>query len=123
MRPILKIDNLDLTEYVKELKPVKNDLDADGSGRDIQTGKMYRTKITSKFTWEVNLLRIPENVALALFNKLDSDYYNATTLNPGTNTQQTKSYYTSSVPLGTQKYIKSDDITVYDGVSFNMIER
>ena len=123
MRPILKIDNLDLTEYVKELKPVKNDLDADGSGRDIQTGKMYRTKITSKFTWEVNLLRIPENVALALFNKLDSDDYNATTLNPGTNTQQTKSYYTSSVPLGTQKYIKSDDITVYDGVSFNMIER
>ena len=123
MRPILKIDTLDLTKYVSELKPTKNDLDADGSGRDIQTGRMYRTKITSKITWEVSLLRIPESVALALFKKLDSEYYSATTLNPGTNTQQTKTYYTSSVPLGAQKYIKSDDITVYDGVSFQMIER
>ena len=123
MRPILKIDTLDLTKYVSELKPTKNDLDADGSGRDIQTGRMYRTKITSKITWEVSLLRIPESVALELFRKLNSEYYNATTLNPGTNTQQTKPYYTSSGPLGAQKYIKSDDITVYDGVSFQMIER
>lgn len=123
MRPILIIDNLDITNYVSELKPVKNDLDADGSGRDIQTGTMYRTKITDKMTWEVSLLRIPESVATSLFGKLNSTYYNATILDPGTNTQQTKTFYTSSVPFGVQKYIKSDNITVYDGVSFSMIER
>ena len=123
MRPILKIDNFDITKYVGELKPVKNDLDADGSGRDIQTGRMYRTKITNKLTWEVNLIRIPESVALTLFSKLNSDYYNATPLNPGTNTQQTKEYYTSSITFGAQKYIKSKNHTVYDGVSFSMIER
>ncbi len=123
MRPILIIDNLDITNYVSELKPVKNDLDADGSGRDIQTGTMYRTKITDKMTWEVSLLRIPEYVATSLFGKLNNTYYNATILDPGTNTQQTKTFYTSSVPFGVQKYIKSDNITVYDGVSFSMIER
>ncbi len=123
MRPILIIDNLDITNYVSELKPVKNDLDADGSGRDIQTGTMYRTKITDKMTWEVSLLRIPESVATSLFGKLNNTYYNATILDPGTNTQQTKTFYTSSVPFGVQKYIKSDNITVYDGVSFSMIER
>lgn len=123
MRPILIIDNLDITNYVSELKPVKNDLDADGSGRDIQTGTMYRTKITDKMTWEVSLLRIPESVATSLFGKLNNTYYSATILDPGTNTQQTKTFYTSSVPFGVQKYIKSDNITVYDGVSFSMIER
>lgn len=123
MRPILIIDNLDITNYVSELKPVKNDLDADGSGRDIQTGTMYRTKITDKMTWEVSLLRIPESVATSLFGKLNNTYYDATILDPGTNTQQTKTFYTSSVPFGVQKYIKSDNITVYDGVSFSMIER
>ena len=123
MRPILIIDNLDITNYVSELKPVKNDLDADGSGRDIQTGTMYRTKITDKMTWEVSLLRIPESVATSLFGKLNNTYYNATILDPGTNTQQTKTFYTSSIPFGVQKYIKSDNITVYDGVSFSMIER
>ena len=123
MGPILIIDNLDITNYVSELKPVKNDLDADGSGRDIQTGTMYRTKITDKMTWEVSLLRIPESVATSLFGKLNNTYYNATILDPGTNTQQTKTFYTSSVPFGVQKYIKSDNITVYDGVSFSMIER
>ena len=123
MRPILIIDNLDITNYVSELKPVKNDLDADGSGRDIQTGTMYRTKITDKMTWEVSLLRIPESVATSLFGNLNNTYYNATILDPGTNTQQTKTFYTSSVPFGVQKYIKSDNITVYDGVSFSMIER
>lgn len=123
MRPILIIDNLDITNYVSELKPVKNDLDADGSGRDIQTGTMYRTKITDKMTWGVSLLRIPESVATSLFGKLNNTYYNATILDPGTNTQQTKTFYTSSVPFGVQKYIKSDNITVYDGVSFSMIER
>lgn len=123
MRPVLIINGVDYAGYLKELKPVKNDLDADGSGRDIQTGTMYRTKITDKFTWEVSMNRIPDTVAAALFRALNSEYYDATTLHPGTNARVTKEYYTSSIPFGVQKYVKSTDTTVYDGVTFQMIER
>ena len=123
MRPVLIIGDLDFTKFVGELKPVKNDLDADGSGRDIQTGKMHRTKITDKLTWEVSMIRIPEEVAWMLFKVLNKEYYNAITLHPGTNVQDKREYYTSAITFGAQKYVKSQRCTVYDGVTFQMIER
>lgn len=123
MRPILVIGDLDFTSYVGVMKPVKNDLDADGSGRDIQTGKMYREKITDKLTWEVEMIRIPEAVAWLLFKVLNKQYYNAITLHPGTNVQDKREYYTSTIVFGAQRYIKSEQTTVYDGVTFQMIER
>ena len=123
MQPVLIIGDLDFTHYVGEMKPVKNDLDADGSGRDIQTGKMHRTKITDKMTWEVTMIRIPEEVAWLLFKALNKEYYSAITLHPGKNVLDKREYYTSSIPFGAQKYIKSEQRTVYDGVTFQMIER
>ena len=123
MRPMLVIGDLDFTAYVSEMKPVKNDLDADGSGRDIQTGKMHRTKITDKLTWEVSMIRIPEAVAWLLFKVLNAEYYKAITLHPGKNVQEQREYYTSTIVFGSQRYIKSKKETVYDGVTFQMIER
>ena len=123
MKPVLIIGGTDFTRYVQDLQPTKNDLDADGSGRDIQSGRMYRNKIADKLTWEVTMLRMPESVAQSLHSKLNRQYYNATTLLPGTNTRVEKEYYTSAIVYGSQKYIKSDNKTVYDGVSFSMIER
>ena len=123
MRPVLIIGDIDFTSFVSDMKPVKNDLDADGSGRDIQTGKMQRTKIADKLTWEVSMIRIPEAVAWLLFTVLNKQYYNATTLHPGKNVQEKREYYTSSIVFGSQRYIKSKKQTVYDGVTFQMIER
>lgn len=122
-RPILRINGHDYTEYVEEMTPSSNDLDADGSGRDIQTGEMFRTKITDKQKWTVKMLRLPEDVHTRLASDLREQYYSATVLDPETNSQQTKTFYTSSRPFGVQRYNKRKNTTYYDGMQFNMTER
>ena len=50
MKPIFKIGKNDYTAFLAEdgLAPVRNDLDADGSGRNLLDGLMYRTRIAQK---------------------------------------------------------------------------
>ena len=99
-RPVLIINGHDYAPYIEELSPSRNDLDADGSGRDVQTGEMFRTRIAVKQKWEV-----------------------ATVLDPVTGGQTVKTFYTSSVPFGAQRYDKSSGATFYDGMTFSMTEK
>ena len=50
MKPIFKIGKNDYTAFLAEdgLAPVRNDLDADGSGRNLLDGLMYRARIAQK---------------------------------------------------------------------------
>ena len=122
--PVLIINNHDYTVYAEEIKAELNALDAEGSGRDVQTGQMFRTHIADKVKLEVSMLRLPTSVMIALTADLMSNpYYTATFLDPKTGAQATKTFYTSTVPYGVQRYLRSADQTVYDGVSFSMIER
>lgn len=125
MQPIFKIGNHDYTEYVAEdgLSPVRNDLDADGSGRNIMDGTMYRTRICSKDKWTISMLRLPEVIAQRLAKDLDATYVSVTMLDPKTNRHLTKTYYCSSVTYGIQRYNRSDGLTYYDGLTFNITER
>lgn len=52
MKPIFKIGKNDYTAFLAEdgLAPVRNDLDADGSGRNLLDGLMYRARIAQKKT-------------------------------------------------------------------------
>ena len=54
-RPIFKINGHDYTRYLAEdgLKPTRNDLDSDGSGRNLLDGLMYRSRIATKVKWTV----------------------------------------------------------------------
>ncbi|MCC8047302.1 MAG: hypothetical protein LIP12_17750 [Clostridiales bacterium] len=123
MKPMLKIDDTDFTEYVEEMQPSNNDLDADGSGRDIYTGLMYRTKITDKDKLEVTMLRIWEDTMKSLRAALKPAYVDVTFLDPATNTQSTKEMYCSSITDGIQMYDKSRGKTYYEGATFSLTER
>lgn len=123
MKPILVIDGTDFTEYVAEIKPQNNDLDADGSGRDIYTGLMYRTKIADKDKLDVSMLRLWESTMAALRAAVKPAFCNVTFLDPATNIQSTKEMYCSSISDGIQMYDKSRGQTYYEGASFSMTER
>lgn len=123
MKPRLKIGIADFTDYVAELKIESNDLDADGSGRDIHTGQMFRTRIATKDKIDVTLLRIWEDTLQNLRTRLRQTYLNVIYLDPATNTQVTKAMYCSGISQGIQRYDKSRRKTCYDGVSFSLIER
>lgn len=103
------------------LKPTRNDLDKDGSGRNILDGLMYRTIVATKLTYEVSLLRITADILAQLESDLDGEYVQATLLEAKTNRQVTRTYYNSKVNEGVQRSING--VTYYDGVAFNLIER
>ena len=122
-RPCLIINGHDYAQYIEELTPSRNDLDADGSGRDVQTGLMYRTRIATKQKWDVKLARLSEALHQQLLADLSPVFFEATVLDPTTGTQTSKTFYTSSVPFGAQRFDRGSGATVYDGMSFSITER
>lgn len=122
-KPVLIINGHDYAAYVEELNISRNDLDADGSGRDIQTGLMYRTRIGSKMKVEVKLVAIQETVHKQLLSDISGVFYTAKVLDPSTGAQAEKTFYTSTVPFGAQRYNKESRKPYYSGMTFDMIEK
>ena len=121
--PVLIINGHDYAPLVEELNITNNDLDAEGSGRDVQTGLMHRKRVASKMKAEVKLLDISQSVHRQLLADIAGEYYDATVLDPVTGEAVTKKFYTSTVPFGAQRYDRSTGAPKYCGMTFNMIER
>lgn len=115
-KPAVIIGGVDYTSYVEELKLTVNGLNADGSGRDIQTGLMSRVKITDKWKVEVKLLPIDEDVMNTLKETLKKTSYSATT------GEASGTFYTDSIPFGSARWNKRQNKTYYEGVAFSMTE-
>lgn len=122
-KPVLIINSHDYAQYVEELTPSRNDLDADGSGRDVQTGEMFRTRIATKQKWDVKMLPLGETIHKQLLSDISGVYFSATVLDPTTGATASKTFYTSSVPFGAQRYDKESKKPYYDGMTFSMTER
>ncbi len=122
-KPVLIINGHDYAAYVQELNLSRNDLDAEGSGRDVQTGLMHRTRIATKLKADVKLRDIPQSVHQQLLADISPVFYSATVLDPNTGAQVTKSFYTSTVPFGAQRYDKESGAPRYSGMTFSMTER
>lgn len=123
MKPVLIINGHDYAPLVEELNLTNNDLDAEGSGRDVQTGLMYRTRIASKLKAEVKLLRLQQAQMQQILADIAGVFYSATVLDPTTGTRVTKTFYTSERPYGVQRYNRETGAPYYDGVAFSMIEQ
>ena len=122
-KPVLIINNHDYAPLVEELNLTNNDLDAEGSGRDVQTGLMYRTRIAAKLKAEVRMLRLQQPQLQRLMADIAGTFYSATVEEPTTGAQVTKSFYTSERPFGAQRLNRETGEPYYDGVTFSMIER
>ena len=123
-KPTLIINGHDYTEYVASMEPTYNALDAEGSGRDVQTGQMFRTVVAKKESYNVSMARLPAALQVQLIADLMTNGFNQVTLlDPVTNTQRVKTMYTSAVTCGSMRYVKDTGDTMYDGVAFSMIER
>lgn len=125
MKPIFKIGNNDYTAFLAEdgLAPVRNDLDADGSGRNLLDGLMYRARIAQKDKWTVKFNRLPELIVKSIAADINPEYVEITMLDPKTNRHITKTYYTSTLTYGVQRYDRSQNLTYYEGCTFNITER
>lgn len=115
-QPHVIIDGYDWTEKVEELKPTINGLNAEGSGRDVQTGLMTRTKITEKWKVEIKMLRLTELEVNRLKSSLQKVSYSATA-GPASGW-----FYTDTIPLGSQRYDKDTGQSYFDGIAFSITE-
>ena len=122
-KPVLIINGHDYAPLVEELNITNNDLDAEGSGRDVQTGLMYRTRIATKMKAEVKLLRLQQMQMQQLAADISETFYSVTVVDPATGQRTTKSCYTSERPFGAQRLNRETGTPYYDGVVFSMIER
>lgn len=123
MKPALIINGHDYAPYVEALEMSGNDLDAEGSGRDVTTGLMYRTRVATKLKATVKLLRLRQDVMQRLLLDISGVYYSATVTDPATGERVTKSFYTAVKPFGAQRYNRETGAPYYDGVTFDMTER
>lgn len=117
----------DVTEWVSELQIVHNELDADGSGRDVKTGAMKRTLIATKHTLNIKIMdRCPQSIAHYIFALVDSNSnrvsFQAVYQWPCGNRLATSRFYCSTVNFGAQRYDKSDNYCYYTGMNFNIIQ-
>ena len=125
MKPIFKIGKNDYTAFLADdgLAPVRNDLDADGSGRNLLDGLMYRARIAQKDKWTVKFNRLPELIVKSIAADINPEYVEITMLDPKSNRHITKTYYTSTLTYGVQRYDRSQNLTYYEGCTFNITER
>lgn len=122
-KPVLIINEHNYAQYIEELNASRNDLDAEGSGRDVQTGLMYRTRIAVKMKVTVKFFRLQQAMMQQLLSDISATFYAATVVDPATGAQTQKTFYTSTVPYGVQRYNKETGAPYYDGVTFDMTER
>ena len=123
MQPVLIINNHDYAALVEALNLSRNDLDAEGSGRDVQTGEMFRTRVATKLKASVKLLRLQQATMQQLLTDIAQPFYSATVVDPATGAQTTRTFYTSTVPFGAQRYNKNTGAPDYDGVTVEMVEK
>lgn len=123
MRPVLRIHNNDYAEYIAELQIAKNDLDADGSGRNVLNGQMFRSRTATKMKLNVSMLPFTETQALELSSALAPEFVSVGYLNPMTNAETTGTFYCSEIDYGMQSYHPSEGITYYNDIKFSLTER
>lgn len=114
---------LDIASWIQELNVVHNDVEADGAGRDPNTGEMLRKRIAEKHTLNVKLNRISATQANQLYMRVeDKSYFFIRYHHPCKNGYYVKKFYCSSVNWGAQRYNRQTGRIFYDGVSFSVIQ-
>ena len=135
----------DLTPYIMELNPSHEDIDAEGSGRDVEgTGddpaRMQRRYLNEKHTYVVKLWPVGQDVISQMYyymhrgyaREYDPDhpynkypYYNARVRLPCTGSvpYPAPEFYTSSINYGSQVFDKNTGKCKYYGVTFSAIQR
>ena len=120
--PYLRLDGLDITEYIEEIKWSENDLDAPNSGRTLD-GLMQRGKVSSKRKAEIKLIDMKAEKANQILSILRNQYFICQTdLAPSDGNGLTMQMY-NSTRSGGVRIVNTDGKIIHRDISFNIIER
>ena len=103
--PMFVVNGHDYAKLITELKPSRNDVDSDGSGRNLLDGLMYRSRLATKRKWSVTFDRLDAKTMMQLENDMygGKDYISITLLDARVNRGVTSSYYFSTINIANSK--------------------
>ena len=114
------IGNLNITSFIATdgFKWERNDIDASGSGRDLN-GTMRRKIIARKDKMQITCRQLTSAQLTQLFNALTAATVSVTYTVPG-NTSRTSTFYNSKKSAGVVQDVGTE--ILYNDVSFDLIE-
>ncbi len=118
---VYKINNVDFSDVLEEggLVWERNDLDAEGTGRDLN-GDMLRDRTTTKVTLKVSTIPLTTERISQLLQAIYPQTAQITYLDPQAGTALVKTMYVAKCPATCQR--QYGDTQLWDGVSFSHIE-
>lgn len=118
---VFKIDNVDFSDVLAEggLVWTRNDLDADGTGRDLN-GDLIRKRVASKVTLKVQTLPLMTSRISALLTAIYPESFSVTYTDPQAGTQATKTMYANNVPATCQRAY--GNTILWDAINFSLVE-
>lgn len=121
MNVVFKIDGADFSDVLEEggLQWEDNDLDEDGSGRDL-AGYMNRHVVARKDKLKITTIPLTTARVSQLLTAVRKQTVSVTYVNPQLGTQVTQTMYNSS-RLATTERQYGDDI-LWDSIEFSLIE-
>ena len=120
--PFLRINGLDITADIEEIKWSENDLDAPNSGRTLD-GLMHRGKVASKRRADIKLKDLKAERANQILSVLRNQYFICQTdLPPSTEEYITMQMY-NSTRSGGVRIVNTDGKVIHKEISFNIIQR
>lgn len=118
---VLKINNVDITDYISGVKWSRNDIDGASAGRTLD-GLMHRDRVAIKIRWDITCRPLTASELATVLQLIQPEFVSVTYTDPTTNTQATGSFYSNNVPAS---YMYKDDAGVerWSGVSFPLVQR
>ena len=118
---VYKINGVNFADVLEEngLAWERNDLDAEGSGRDLN-GDMLRQRVTKKVTLKITTLPLTTERLSQLLHAIDPQEADITYLNPYEGAVVTKHMYVAKVPATCQR--QYGDTQLWDSISFSHIQ-
>lgn len=120
--PYLRLNNLDITRWVEEIKWSDNDLDGPKAGRTLDT-IMHRYKLGSKHRADIKLVPMKSQDITPVMSVLKNQYFTCETdLIPDYPDGISMEMY-NSTRSGNVSIVSTDGKIMHKDVSFNIIER
>ena len=131
MQPCLKVvvsssvehDYSAVVDGEEGLQIERNDLDAEGAGRSLLDGLMYRSRIAQKYKITVKFLPLLASQVAQISQDFKLAFVNIKIVDPDTDTVVTKTVYSSTLVYGTPRYNHDRQTSVYEGCTISLIER
>lgn len=101
----------------------RNDLDAEGAGRSLLDGLMYRSRITQKLKIVLKFLPLTDTQMKQVSQDLKPEFITIKIVDPDTDQIATKTVYTSQIMYGCVRYNRGLACKTYEGCTVSLIER